>query len=123
MASRICFIPNCSPVAEIRRTSRARIWPLILGSSSVATVHHSSQKTRFRGRSSVSNENLLVRRTDADPQLPIRLYSAPAACVYTDLLARAHLAEDPRRELLQRRFLLLLLAAAAHVDRPALGLR
>jgi hypothetical protein len=30
-------------LAEINRTERARISPLILGSASVATVHHSSQ--------------------------------------------------------------------------------
>src|ERR687893_2287523 len=47
IASRMCFIPSCSPLAEIKRTERARIWPLILGSSSVATVHHSSQKRNF----------------------------------------------------------------------------
>src|ERR671916_2242034 len=122
MASRICFIPSCSPVAEIRRTSRARIWPLILGSSSVATVHHSSQKTL--SGPVVCPRLKFARASDGrGPQLLPGLYSQPGARVYTELLARAHLSQDPAGEVFERCLLLLFLATPAHVDCPPFGLR
>src|SRR5215210_9299903 len=67
MASRMCLMPSCSPSAEIKRTSRARIWPFIRGSSSVATAHHSSRNRVFGAVRPPRTINLLVRRTDADP--------------------------------------------------------
>ena len=66
----MCLIPSCSPLSEIRRTERALIWSLILGSSSVATVHHSSQKQIF-GAVCPPDMILLRRRTDAGPQLQV----------------------------------------------------
>src|SRR5919199_3103614 len=113
----MCFIPSCSPLAEINRTERARISPLILGSSSVATVHHSSQKQTF---GAVCPTDLTLsprRRTDADPNYRTQLYSEPAARVHTDSLARRGLSQDLIGERLERRRPLLLVAAPAHVDR------
>src|SRR3712207_2044006 len=65
----MCFIPSCSPLAEINRTERARISPLILGSSSVATVHHSSQKQTF-GAVCPTDAILVKASNERGPQLP-----------------------------------------------------
>ncbi|CAA9447008.1 MAG: hypothetical protein AVDCRST_MAG37-1929 [uncultured Rubrobacteraceae bacterium] len=68
-------------MSEIRRTERALIWPLILGSSSVATVHHSFQY-RLYGAAKPTKMVLLEISSGHGPQpsffiIPWMLYSRP----------------------------------------------
>src|SRR3712207_2797228 len=107
----MCLIPNCSPLAEINRTERARISPLILGSSSVATVHHSSQRQIF-GAVCPPDMISLRRRTDAAPPTTRSNYTArPPPVSIHHLLACGDLSQDPICERPDRRHLLLLAPA------------
>src|SRR5918992_2812152 len=72
----MCFIPNCSPLAEINRTERARISPLILGSASVATVHHSSQEQIF-GAFCLPDDKITKASNGRGPQLPLVIILRP----------------------------------------------
>src|SRR5215210_7907772 len=119
----MCLIPNCSPLAEINRTERARISPLILGSSSVATVHHSSQGQIF-GAVCPPDMISLRRRTDAAPPTTrIIILRARRPCPYTDSPARGDLSQDPVGERLDRQHLMLLAPAPPNVYRLAYNLQ
>src|SRR5918993_507989 len=115
-ASLMCLIPSCSPVSEIKRTERALICPLILGSSSVATLHHSF---RFRYPGAVEPPTL-VSETSSDhrPQTTPLIVPLPLSVRNT----RRDLGPHPGGELPDLQGLLRLLASRAHVDRPRLGL-
>src|ERR671915_851035 len=99
IASRMCLIPSCSPLAEINRTERARISPLILGSSSVATVHHSSQRQIF-GAVCPPDDILAKASNGRAPQLPqVIILRVRCPCPYRITRARRPLGGPARQTL------------------------
>src|SRR5215210_3512010 len=117
IASLMCLIPSCSPLSEMRRTERALIWPLILVSSSAATLHHSFQYGlcgAVEPRTTASQTK--HRKRTRTPTHAI--YYTPTPLPSSRLVTRRDLRAHAPRELFDPHGLLCLLAALADVHRP-----
>src|SRR5919202_3601647 len=82
-------MPSCSPLSEIRRTERALIWPLILVSSSAATLNHSF---RYGLCGTVEPPNVASRKKHQTDTAPTHVtHYTPASTPSSRLTVLRHL--------------------------------